>query len=843
MRPVGALIALAFCATSTLGLTEEYNPVPRPIASPAVSGAVEGILVKFRAAGTESAQERAQAQRMADGASALAARHGFTLRRSRAITSRLHAMQLESISNTSALMEILAVVQADPAVEYAEPDGRRYPHAVPNDPLYANQWYLQNASTTPAAIDAVTAWDTTTGTSSLVIADLDTGVRYDHPDLLTTAAGGRLLPGYNFVSNASVANDGDGRDADASDPGDWLSQADVSSAQFSGCTVGNSSWHGTRTAGILGAATNNSLGVAGITWSGSILPVRVLGKWGGADSDILPAMLWAAGIHVDGVPDNTHPANIENMSLGASGSCPQSYQDVIKQLTARGVLVVASAGNDGGPVSSPANCAGVAGVAGLRHAGTKVGYSSLGPEIALSAPAGNCVNTGSGQPCLYSIDTTTNLGTTTPGASSYTDQSNPNLGTSFSAPIVSAIAGLMLSVNGNLNSAQLIARLQEGATKPFPTTSDTGTPAVCHLPTGASDLQNSECSCTTSTCGAGMANAKGAVLAALRPIAAVTVPTNVAAGQSVVLQGVGSAAACHHTIATYSWAIVSGSAPSGVSGANTATATVVAPSSGTYSIRLTVTDDAGRQDTADVQISPTTANTSAPAIAGTNACTPRSSPAPVTVSISPATATVQAGIGTQAFQATVSNASNTGVTWQVNGTTGGNATVGAISTSGLYTAPANVPSPATVAVTAISVADTSKSASAQVTISAPVAVAMTPASASLQAGSGTQSFTATVSNATNTVVTWSVNGVTGGNTTVGTIATSGLYTAPATTPSPATVTVKATSVADSNRSASAQVTITSPPGGGGGTLDLLTLMASMAAVGWRSCARTRADFG
>src|SRR5207249_11843267 len=139
---------------------------------------------------------------------------------------------------------------------------------------------------------------------------------------------------------------------------------------------------------------------------------------------------------------------------------------------AKGVLVVVSAGNEGGPVDSPANCAGAAGVAGLRHAGTKVGYSSLGPEVALSSPAGNCVNT-TGGPCLYPITTTFNQGTMSAGASGYTDQvNNPNLGTSFSAPIVSGIAGLMLSVNGNLNSTQLIARLKAGAL-PFPQPSTT----------------------------------------------------------------------------------------------------------------------------------------------------------------------------------------------------------------------------------------------------------------------------------------------------------------------------------------------------------------------------------
>ncbi|MBL8266129.1 S8 family serine peptidase, partial [Steroidobacter sp.] len=516
-----------------------------------------------------------------------------------------------------------------------------------------------------------------------------------------------------FISDTSVANDGDGRDSDPTDPGDWVTTADANSAAFDDCSVSDSSWHGTRVAGILGALTNNSAGIAGINWSASILPVRVLGKCGGYDSDILAGMLWAAGIHVDGVTDNPYPAKIENLSLGSTGTtCPASYRDVIGQLTAAGVLVVASAGNEGGPVGLPARCTGVAAIAGLRHTGTKVGFSSLGNEIAVSAPGGNCVNTAAGQPCLYSIDTTYNLGTTTASTHSYTDQYNYNVGTSFSAPIVAGIAGLMVSVNGNLNASQLIARLREAATT-FPVSSDATVPQ-CHVPTSANDLQTSECSCTTQTCGAGMADANSSVQAALRPIAAVATPTTVSAGQSISLNGGGSAAACNYTVASYAWTVVSGSTT--ISGSTTDTATVVAPSSGSYTVRLTVTDSAGRQDTADVVVSSTSATTAAPATAGANACVSGDSSA-ITVSVSPTSATVQTS-ASQTFTATVTDTLNTTVTWQVNNVTGGSSTTGTISSSGVYTAPASVPSPATVTITAVSVANSSSTGSAQVTITA-----------------------------------------------------------------------------------------------------------------------------
>lgn len=195
-------------------------------------------------------------------------------------------------------------------------------------------------------------------------------------------------------------------------------------------------------------------------------------------------------------------------------------------------------------------------------------------------------------------------------------------------------------------------------------------------------------------------------------------------------------------------------------------------------------------------------------IAGCGNALTTSTPIPTGISISPLSATVATG-ATQQFTATVQNASNTAVTWQVNGVTGGNPMVGTISSSGLYTAPGAVPSPATVTVTAVSQADATKSASGQVTITMPITVSVTisPLSATVTTG-GTQQFTATVQNTNNNAVTWQVNGVTGGNATVGTVSSSGVYTAPAVVPSPATVTVTAVSQADATKSASAQVTIT-----------------------------------
>lgn len=588
----------------------ELNPVRH---QPAADSGAARFIVKYR---TAHATSGVQAQSVQSRDRTLAGRTGLILKRTREIGPDMQALDMDEGASAEARAQMLARLRADADVEYAEIDYRRQPQALPDDPLHSGQWFQMN--TELAAVDAETAWDTTTGSKGVVVAVLDTGVRFDHPDLKKASEGGRLLPGYDFISvDTRTANDASLRDADPSDPGDWISQADAATDFFSNCEVADSSWHGTRVSGIIGALSNNGVGVTGMDWKAWILPVRVLGKCGGYDSDVIAGMRWAAGQHVAGVPDNPYPARIINMSLGAVTACTAPYQQAISELTAAGVLIVVSAGNEGGPVDSPANCPGVVGVAGLRHAGTKVGFSSLGPEISIAAPSGNCLSNPS--TCSYSLDTTFNKGATGPGANDYTDKvmETRNIGTSFSAPIVTGIAALMSAVNGNLKAKQLRDRLRDSAIE-FP---NVVTLANCHVPVNGSDIQDQECNCTTDTCGAGMANARTAVADALRPIAAISVPGTVAAGQDVTLEAGGSAAACSHTVASYSWEIVNpGANPPTINDANTATASVTAPATDPFVVRVTVTDDAGLTDTADVTINPSSAATSAPASAGTAAC-------------------------------------------------------------------------------------------------------------------------------------------------------------------------------------------------------------------------------
>jgi serine protease len=536
---------------------------------------------------------------------------GMRLQRKQQLTDDTDVLRLDRALGKSDMNALLERMAADPNVEYAVADEHRWAHAVPTDPLFADQWYFQ--STEIAATRATQAWDVTQGSNMTVVAVIDTGVRFDHPDLLRVSQGGKLLEGFDFIANAPFANDGDGRDQDASDPGDFVTAAELAAAPFNiaacapppGSDHVNSSWHGTRVSSLIAALTNNAEGIAGTGWNTLILPVRVLGKCGGTDSDIIAGMRWAAGISVPGVAINPTPAQIINLSLGGSGACSAAYQQAVNEITARGVLIVASVGNDGQVVAAPANCTGVLGVAGIRHAGTKVGFSNLGPGTGLAAPGGNCVNTNvtPTSPCLFPITAAINTGATTPAGSGYTDHvANINVGTSFSAPLVAGAAALIHSLNSQLSPAQYISLLQDSAS-PFPTSSSTTT-TVCHVPAG--DTQAEECICTTQTCGAGMLNTSAAVLAAERPLAIADAPSAVTSGIAANIDGRRSFASNGHTIASYQWTAIGVTGATPVFGnASQPLTTVEVSAASTFTLRLTVTDNLGAQDTADVAITAT----------------------------------------------------------------------------------------------------------------------------------------------------------------------------------------------------------------------------------------------
>ena len=576
--------------TQPSGPSREYNgEFVRP--RPAEPQSTDRIIIKWRSTGAKAVGATARAQK----ASAVS---GLAMSPQQKLTDDIEVMQSPRPLSGAALDQVIERLEADPAVAYAVPALRKHAHALTSDPFFTQQWYFLGDQ--PAATRTNLAWDITQGSASIVIAVIDTGVRFDHTDLLRATAGGKLLDGYDFVSRTAFANDGDGRDADASDPGDFVTSGDLQQPGFGNCELKpKSSWHGTRVASLVGALTDNAVGIAGGAWNTSVLPVRVLSKCGGFDDDIIAGMRWAAGLPVAGAPINPTPAKIINLSLGGEGLCSSAYQDTVDEIVATGALLVISAGNEGGPVASPANCIGVLGVAGLRHIGTKVGFSNVGTEIGIGAPGGNCVNTGSKQPCLFSIVAATDEGMTTPVAPSYTDEINYNIGTSFSAPLTAAAAALMKSVNSALTPAQIITLLQRSAA-PFPVSTAV---AACHVPVSASDLQDEECNCTTSTCGAGMLDTNAAVNAAQRPFAIATASGTVTAGSSVTIKGSSSFASNGRSVVAYQWSIVNaaGAAPTIVAPAQAETSLQIVDTN-LFTLRLTVTDDHGAQGTQDITL-------------------------------------------------------------------------------------------------------------------------------------------------------------------------------------------------------------------------------------------------
>ncbi|MEO5697800.1 MAG: S8 family serine peptidase, partial [Burkholderiaceae bacterium] len=291
-----------------------------------------------------------------------------------------------------------------------------------------------------------------------------------------------------------------------------------------------------------------------------------------------------------------------------------AYKDVIGQLNAAGVVVVASAGNEGLAVGSPASCPGVIAVAGVRHSGTKVGYSDLGPEITVAAPAGNCVNLSG--TCLFPLLTTSNKGTTTPvaglaGATYTSGGADVSLGTSFAAPLVAGSVGLMLSAHPALKPSQVMRALKATA-RTFPSTGAGAGVQACAGP--SSTAQESECYCTTSTCGAGLLDARNAVAAEPMVAAGIRATSiNIVVGVAATLDGaVNSAPSGTATLTGYFWSVISGPALID-SATNGSAVTLTANGVGTVVVGLTVTDSTGQQDSTSIALDATAASLAPPA--------------------------------------------------------------------------------------------------------------------------------------------------------------------------------------------------------------------------------------
>jgi serine protease len=496
-------------------------------------------------------------------------------------------VRLDRAVTLSEARVIAARLMRESDIEVAEPDRIMRPMLTPNDPAFTSQqWNLQAPSVAPGSANLQSAWDISTGSPAVTVAVIDTGY-YKHSDF----GAATILPGYDFIGNVANANDGDGRDADATDPGDWVTAAEntTKGGPFYGCGVvdanGNpvpnqtqkSLWHGTHVAGIIAATVNNGLGIAGIAPNVRILPARVLGKCGGLTSDIIDAMNWAVGIPVDGVPANPNPARILNLSLGSPGNCSPSFQSAVTDVINKGAIIVAAAGNErSSSVDQPANCTGVLAVTANSVNGDNAWYSNVGAAVFISAPGGGCPGTNYTGNCsaangrgVYSL---VNGGTTTPNAvSSYATYS----GTSMAVPHVVGVIALMLSLDSSLTPAQIKTFLQNSA-RAYPANT------ICT--TSAANL-----------CGAGLLDASAALAAeqaAIPTINLTNLPAVVAPGATVPLAGQVTPTQ-GASIVSYIWTQQSGALPVTINNANASNASFVAPAVGTYTFTLTATDSNG----------------------------------------------------------------------------------------------------------------------------------------------------------------------------------------------------------------------------------------------------------
>ena len=355
------------------------------------------FIVKYREGTPERASVQSVAQKLKGAGKAVAstqAQGALAVGHVRRLAVGADAVRSSRKLGPAEAEQLMRQIAADPNVEYVEIDQWMRPVLTPNDTRFGEQFGF---GTGAGGTYATQAWDVTSGAGT-VVAVLDTGIT-SHSDL-----NANVLAGYDFISDTFVSRDGNGRDADASDPGDW---SPVAGECYAGSPVTNSSWHGTHVAGTVAAVTNNAKGVAGMAYSAKVVPVRVLGRCGGLTSDIADAIVWASGGSVSGVPANANPAEVINMSLGGGGTCSATYQNAIN-----------------GAV--PANCSNVVAVASVTSTGARSSFSNYGAGIDVAAPGS-------------AILSTLNAGTTSPGAESYASYN----GTSMAAPHVAGVVALM----------------------------------------------------------------------------------------------------------------------------------------------------------------------------------------------------------------------------------------------------------------------------------------------------------------------------------------------------------------------------------------------------------------
>ena len=494
------------------------------------------FIVKYREGTAERANPGAAAATLKSAGRAVAATQGRALgvgylRRMAVGADVVKADRKLDRVEAEALMRQIA---ANPNVEYVEIDKLNKPVFTPNDTRFGEQFGF---GTGAGGTYATQAWDVTSGAGS-VVAVLDTGIT-NHSDL-----NANILPGYDFIIDTAVAADGNGRDSDPSDPGD----------AYGGYP---SSWHGTHVAGTVAAVTNNAKGVAGMAYSAKVVPVRVLGKGGGYDSDIADAVIWASGGSVSGVPANANPAEAINLSLGGQGTCGSAMQSAINGAVGRGTTLAIAAGNSNANTSgfSPANCNNVIAVGSVTSTGARSSFSNYGAIVDVAAPGS-------------SILSTLNSGTAGPGAESYASYS----GTSMATPHVAGVIALIQSVSATPKTPAEVEAIIKNTARAFPSTPS--------QPIGTGILQ---AKAAVDAAGGGGGN-----------VAPVANFTSSVSGLTVSFTDTSSDS--DGSIASRSWNFGDGTSSTATNPSKTYAA------AGTYTVTLTVTDDDGATNTKSSQV-------------------------------------------------------------------------------------------------------------------------------------------------------------------------------------------------------------------------------------------------